>query len=418
MFVKKFPNNSVIKKIKINGGFISVYVPKSRVVSKEQFTEKKLWNNKNGYLILNIGQGAMHTYAHGKGNKELSFLFKQTKMEKEELDHYHFQLPSFANPANVKKFLEFLDDGDLPQDQKEDFLEEYRTYTFMPSADRLLELINPYAEAISAAAVRGDSYLPRRMPLYDAFIKEHIRAVEKNNSFLFFGDEVALSQESKKEILNLGAHNKLLIRIKDNLELWQKGKLDKSIFIANLNQIFEQASTTTRPNFAQWPHLYNELINNFPYMDEGLNDLYTLMRHQLSVILNTDELKYEQPTPNNCKLYNKAINCLSGHGAVGKTIMDSMIRLKQGDESWLNPYWINSGVKLKAIIGAVLNIDEQETLEELMADKNSDLYKAVNMSRLLPITFLGTKPSYDKAKTAMYIEASILEVQQEQLLII
>ncbi len=71
--------------------------------------------------------------------------------------------------------------------------------------------------------------------------------------------------------------------------------------------------------------------------------------------------------------YTNAINLLKKYEK-GKSIIDSMVRLKEGEQSW-NPYWINSELKLKGIIAAVLTLDEEgdTDLESLIQNENSNL---------------------------------------------
>lgn len=87
--------------------------------------------------------------------------------------------------------------------------------------------------------------------------------------------------------------------------------------------------------------------------------------------------------------FYRAIISLKEHGDAGKIVINSLIRLKQGQDQFWNPYWMNSGTKLKQITDAVDKLPQDKNLDEIIKDENSDLYKALNTHRLSPITFLG-----------------------------
>lgn len=100
----------------------------------------------------------------------------------------------------------------------------------------------------------------------------------------------------------------------------------------------------------------------------------------------------------------KTIGDLKKQGVVGESIIAVIKRLQQGEQNKFNPYWANSGKKLEAIIKAVNEtISNQEDIANALQDKNSPLYKALNTSRLAPLTFLGKKPS-TKAKSLLEVE--------------
>jgi hypothetical protein len=87
--------------------------------------------------------------------------------------------------------------------------------------------------------------------------------------------------------------------------------------------------------------------------------------------------------------FYRAIITLKEHGDAGQIVIDSLLRLKQGQDQFWNPYWMNSGAKLKQIIDAVDLLPQDKSLSELLKDEKSDLYQALNTHRLSPITFLG-----------------------------
>ncbi|KTD64957.1 hypothetical protein [Legionella shakespearei] len=104
--------------------------------------------------------------------------------------------------------------------------------------------------------------------------------------------------------------------------------------------------------------------------------------------------------------FYQAVNLLKAQGKIGDPIIDSMLRLQKGQDQFWNPYWINSDVKLDAIVKAVLSLQETDNIEDLIKDENSELYKALNMQRLAPITFLGRLGFYH-AKTLMNVSEAV-----------
>lgn len=104
--------------------------------------------------------------------------------------------------------------------------------------------------------------------------------------------------------------------------------------------------------------------------------------------------------------FYQAVNLLKACGKTGDSIIDSMLRLQKGQDQFWNPYWINSDIKLDAIVKAVLSLQETGNIEDLIKDENSELYKALNMQRLAPITFLGRLGFYH-AKTLMNVSEAV-----------
>jgi hypothetical protein len=109
---------------------------------------------------------------------------------------------------------------------------------------------------------------------------------------------------------------------------------------------------------------------------------------------------------NNTPPFYQAINRLKAQEKIGDPIIDSMLRLQKGQDQFWNPYWINSDVKLDAIVKAVLSLQETDNIEDLIKDENSELYKALNMQRLAPITFLGRLGFYH-AKTLINVSEAV-----------
>jgi len=106
------------------------------------------------------------------------------------------------------------------------------------------------------------------------------------------------------------------------------------------------------------------------------------------------------------KSYDQAILRLKDYGEVGNRIISIMSRLKEGQENSWNPYWMNSGVKLKGIISGLKALKPTDLLDEVLFDQESNLYKAVNMSRLSPFTFWGAF-GVNQSKSLQLIEENV-----------
>lgn len=102
--------------------------------------------------------------------------------------------------------------------------------------------------------------------------------------------------------------------------------------------------------------------------------------------------------------FDLALQKLSNHGVIGQNIILSMERLKVGQEKQYHPYWINSGKKLEKIIKAVNLLDNSVSLnlDSLLKDKESDLYQALNFTRISGLTCFG-QFSFSKTKTLLTI---------------
>ncbi|MBA3537366.1 MAG: hypothetical protein H0T84_12290 [Tatlockia sp.] len=163
---------------------------------------------------------------------------------------------------------------------------------------------------------------------------------------------------------------------------------------------------------------YYERIFNLLYILPHKTDIYCLISRMLSN-LPQSELNRLFPSPafsssnkmvkhlENAQVelsdFEKAVEKLTLYGTSGQKIIEAMRRLKEGEENYLNPYWINSSTKLKAIIAAVNKIHLNSSLNDLIQNKESELYKALNSPRLLPITFLG-QFGFNHAKSLMNVE--------------
>lgn len=86
-------------------------------------------------------------------------------------------------------------------------------------------------------------------------------------------------------------------------------------------------------------------------------------------------------------LFYRALHLLTLQGDMGDKIISTILRLKKGDENRWNPYWMNSGEKLKRILIAIEGLQgTATTLPDALNDKTSELYKAINMARITPLT--------------------------------
>ncbi|MCW8418172.1 hypothetical protein OQJ18_06940 [Fluoribacter dumoffii] len=413
MFLKKFPENLLIKKIKISGPFISVYVPEDEL---ENFQQKYQGLIKR-YSVLSIGEGMMHDYAHYTHNKNLSFFTGKKSDEKNE--HFHFILPAIANEANLNTFLSFFEDKDLSHEQKQALLKEFREYSTTPSLKTSLEQINSYKYTLYALLYK-DPYLTKIMPLFSEFVRKLEPYLGDNPDEPVNIDpsiklKVGGHQVSARDAdLNLSLfinHIEILSSLSDIIEKLEKQGKEavSSDTINELNQLFESASKKPLPNFSAAPYLFNEMVAHFPFLDGNLNNLYLMLKQQLESTLETDQLVFNPQVinlPSEDIAYTQAIFFLSKQGNIGLQIMDTMARLQEGKKS-LNPYWINSGSKLQGIVNAVLSLEKTgDDLKQMALDPHSELYLALNKQRLLPLTFLGSF-AVNKSKTLIKVEDEI-----------
>jgi hypothetical protein len=101
------------------------------------------------------------------------------------------------------------------------------------------------------------------------------------------------------------------------------------------------------------------------------------------------DVSYELPvtTTQNINYQNKLEAC----ALLGLTITQQIKRLEKGAISH-DPYWMNSSKKLKAIISALNELPPQineAQLKLIVKNPNTQLYKALNIQRLSPMTFFG-----------------------------
>ncbi|WP_133140046.1 hypothetical protein [Legionella genomosp. 1] len=396
MFLKRFPENPLIQKIKINGRFISVYVPLDKL---EAFKERY---NRLGheYETLAIGEGAMHDYAHNTRNKHLGWLFKKSPHE-----HFHFILPALATPSNLEAFLGHFDE-DLSQLQKQEIVTGYESYIGKMSMERVLEFAKIY-EYIAAAINQQDLYAKQLMPLFNQLciqIETYDQAVDEQKriaSTIQLGNRAINAKEAFDTVSNFFGHLVIIIKFANKLRKLQENETclaPSSEIIEEFNRLFEKASSMPLPDMLKLsPELSRELADNFPFMDARINELYLHIKEQLSERLNTSELVFIPKTH-----YDKAIAILNNQGTIGNTIINLINRLAEHQNSW-NPYWRNSNAKVELIINAVLNAEKGRDFASILNDKQSELYTALNMQRLLPVTILGNLGFYH-AKSAIRAE--------------
>ncbi|MFI4962742.1 MAG: hypothetical protein ACHP6H_02680 [Legionellales bacterium] len=118
---------------------------------------------------------------------------------------------------------------------------------------------------------------------------------------------------------------------------------------------------------------YDEALYNKAILDKDLRNLLTTQK--LSDLRD--------------KMRDLALGQMDKGGDAGKVIKKAMLRLKSGmDDKW-NPYWINATAKLDAINRAILKLPEKADLPALLKNPESELYKALNLQRISPVTFFG-----------------------------
>ncbi|MCL9685186.1 ankyrin repeat domain-containing protein [Legionella maioricensis] len=104
--------------------------------------------------------------------------------------------------------------------------------------------------------------------------------------------------------------------------------------------------------------------------------------------------------------FERAVNIIKNHGTAGEAIITAMNRLRDGQKNHWNPYWMNSGAKLECIIDAIQSLQENDNLEQVLTDQNSTLYQALNIQRLIPITFWG-RAGINQAKSLMIVNDEV-----------
>ncbi|WP_298626891.1 hypothetical protein [uncultured Legionella sp.] len=111
--------------------------------------------------------------------------------------------------------------------------------------------------------------------------------------------------------------------------------------------------------------------------------------------------------------FYRAINSLEEHGDAGRIVIDSLLRLKQGQDQYWNPYWMNSDTKLNKIVDAVDKLPQDANLSDILRDKDSELNKAMSINRLSPLTFLGRLGFY-QCKSIQVVNEQLDKQQETQ----
>lgn len=163
----------------------------------------------------------------------------------------------------------------------------------------------------------------------------------------------------------------------------------------NCRNVAESLTKIKIANSCVWHYQYAEINLKFgqKHKERAAVQEAHLLKHQ---ILLTDEEAD----------ILRVISILENHGSIGMSIINSLNRLKEGQQNYWNPYWMNSGVKLKRIVNAVEAIKDTDDLKHIINDKNSDLYVALNMQRLLPVTFFG-RLGFNQAKSLIAVQDEI-----------
>ncbi|PWY55064.1 hypothetical protein DGG96_12820 [Legionella qingyii] len=418
MFLKRFPENQLIKKIKISGPFISVYVPEAGL---QKFLDKynKLLTQ---YKVLSIGEGLMHDFAHYTHNKHLSFLIKDKAKEKHE--HFHFILPETVNEVNLALFLDAFDDHDLSQEQKKQLVEEFKEYSHSVTLETLLEQIKSYNYLIFALFYR-DHYLSDMMPLFTGMLnslepymsKDQDEKLIDSSSIspdvrIKIGDDEVCARDADNNLIAFVRHIGILSSFAEIINNLNKNKNagDISEIIIKVNELFKSVSMTPFPDFLSLsPPLFNELKTHFPFIDRDLNNLYTMLKQQLAICLKTEGLIFNPKIffhPIEDVYCNQAIHFLNKQGLVGQKIIDTIMCLQEGKNS-LNPYWMNSGTNLQGIVDAVLSLKKSGAdLNEAVQNQDSELNQALNKPRFLPLTTLGSFGIH-QSKSTMKVDEGI-----------
>lgn len=121
-----------------------------------------------------------------------------------------------------------------------------------------------------------------------------------------------------------------------------------------------------------------------------INKLNSRGVYEQSYFLNTENII--TPTPAiTSTVASSYQNKLEACGVLGTEIMQQIKRLEVGSNSY-NPYWMNSSKKLKAIIDSLNKLSpkiDEASLKMIAVDPREELYNALNIQRISPLTFFG-----------------------------
>lgn len=155
---------------------------------------------------------------------------------------------------------------------------------------------------------------------------------------------------------------------------------------------------------AQYVAVIKNIINDANTYPENINNAMKAKEYQSLL-----ETVSQPPVPTKrvetiASLLQPALTKLKNAGTAGNTLIQVIIRLKDGSDNKWNPYWVNSGVKLQAILSAIMKMPYEVSLETQLEDKNSELYKAINWQRITSTKFLSFFGLTDKTKSLLEIE--------------
>ncbi|MGQ3889750.1 hypothetical protein ACQUW5_12060 [Legionella sp. CNM-1927-20] len=92
------------------------------------------------------------------------------------------------------------------------------------------------------------------------------------------------------------------------------------------------------------------------------------------------EQSYLKPSQAN---YEEMLAWLDKQGTIGKGLSQVLIRLHNGVQHRWNPYWRSSSEKLNKILDALNNLSSNVSLANELDNKDSELYQAINMPRIM-----------------------------------
>lgn len=155
---------------------------------------------------------------------------------------------------------------------------------------------------------------------------------------------------------------------------------------------------------AQYVAVIKNIINDANTYPENINNAMKAKEYQSLL-----ETVSQPPVPTKrvetiASLLQPALTKLKNAGTAGNTLIQVINRLKDGSDNKWNPYWVNSGVKLQAILSAIMKMPDEVILETQLEDKNSELYKAINWQRITSTKFLSFFGLTDKTKSLLEIE--------------
>lgn len=107
--------------------------------------------------------------------------------------------------------------------------------------------------------------------------------------------------------------------------------------------------------------------------------------------------------------FYKTVLFLKDQGDIGRALINTLSRLKTGQQSAWSPYWKGAGLKLDRIIQAIEQLPENSNLSLHCEDPQSALYQALNIQRLGPISFFSQATSI-RAKSLDSVSETMLNI--------